>query len=237
MLLKFQIKTYFEQNNNLDTTINKYNKLINFAESNTHSITNFIQGLLWKEKIIPYQNKIVMPFFMYIDDVEHNNPLGFKSVCHSLSTVYYSFLLSEHISKLNNILLTALIKSRDVKTFGNDLCFKHIVNEVNSLGNDGITINTYSGPKHVYFILGLLLRDNLGINSLCEFSKSFSDNFYCKFCKAPKSIMQHLSKENDSLLRNCINYRDDLEKIILHKLVFIKIVFLIKIQHFMLQIT
>lgn len=92
------------------------------------------------------------------------------------------------------------------------MCFKHIVNEINSLGNDGITINTPSGPKHVYFILGLLLGDNLEINSLCEFSKSFSANFYCRFCKAHKSIMQNLSKENDSLLRNCINYREDLEK-------------------------
>jgi len=62
MPLKFQIKTYFEQNNNLNTAINKYNKLINYPESNTHSITNFIQGSLWKEKIIPYQNKTVMPF-------------------------------------------------------------------------------------------------------------------------------------------------------------------------------
>lgn len=49
MPLKFQIKTYFEQNNNLNTAINKYNKLINCPESNTCSITNFIQGLLWKE--------------------------------------------------------------------------------------------------------------------------------------------------------------------------------------------
>jgi len=212
MPFKFQIKTYFEQNNNLNTAINKYNKLISCPESNTCSITNFIQGSLWKEKTIPYKNKIVMPFFMYIDDVELNNPLGSKSMCHSLSAVYYSFPLSEHSSKLNNIFLTALIKSRDIKTFGNDLCFKQIVYEINSLGNDSITINTPTGPKLVHFILGLLVGDNLGINCLCKFSKSFSANFYCRFCKAPKSIMHNLSKENGSLLRNNINYTEDLEK-------------------------
>lgn len=85
---------------------------------------------------------------------------------------------------------------QNFKTFGNYLCFKHIVNEINSLGNDCITINTPSGPKHVYFILGLLLSDTLGINSLCECSKLFSANFYYRFCKAPKSIMHNLSKEN-----------------------------------------
>lgn len=59
-----------------------------------------------------------MSFFMYVDDVELNNPLGSKSMCHSLLAVYYSFPLSEHNSKLNNIFLTALIKSRDVKLLG-----------------------------------------------------------------------------------------------------------------------
>jgi len=37
MPIEFQIKTYFEQNNNSDTAINKYNKLINCHESNTHN--------------------------------------------------------------------------------------------------------------------------------------------------------------------------------------------------------
>jgi hypothetical protein len=104
-------------------------------------MSNFVQGSLWKEKVAAYQNKIAMPFFMYIDDVEINNPLGSKSICHSISAIYYSFPLNEQSSRLDNIFLMALIKSKDLKTFGNDLCFMKLVDEINSLENDGIIID------------------------------------------------------------------------------------------------
>ena len=44
------------------------------SDENCH-MTNFIQGSLWKEKIALYHNKIVVPFFMYIDDFEINRSL------------------------------------------------------------------------------------------------------------------------------------------------------------------
>lgn len=104
MPIKFQMKKYFELNNNLITVIKRYDDLIDHSVSNTNrSMSNFIQGSLWKEKITSFQNKIVIPFFMYIDDVEINNPLGSKSMCHSITAVYYSFPIVEQISKLHNI--------------------------------------------------------------------------------------------------------------------------------------
>lgn len=122
MPLKFQIQKYFEQNNNLDLALKRYNNLMNYSVSDENvTLSNFVQGSLWKEKILPFQNKLVLPFFMYIDDFEINNPLGSKSMCHSISAVYYSFPLNEHNSKLTHIFLAALIKSKDLKTFGNDL--------------------------------------------------------------------------------------------------------------------
>jgi len=64
MPLKFQFKKYFELNNNLNLAIKHYNYLINLPVLDDNCpITNFIQGSLWKKKIIPHQNKIVMPFF------------------------------------------------------------------------------------------------------------------------------------------------------------------------------
>lgn len=116
--IRFQIKKFFELNNNLDTALKLYNDLINCPVSEVNfSMSNFIQGSLWKEKISSYQGKIVMPFFLYIDDVEINNPLGSKSMCHSISAVYYSFPLDKQNSKLTNIFLAALLKSKDLKKF------------------------------------------------------------------------------------------------------------------------
>lgn len=63
MPLKFQFKSYFEQNNNLDLALTLYNNLISHPVTDENfSLSNFIQGSLWKEKIVPYQNKIVIPF-------------------------------------------------------------------------------------------------------------------------------------------------------------------------------
>lgn len=67
MPLKFQIKKYFEQNNNLDIILKHYDYLINSPISNeNYNLSNFVQESLWKEKILSFQNKLVMPFFIYI---------------------------------------------------------------------------------------------------------------------------------------------------------------------------
>lgn len=185
MPLQFQIKKYFEENNYLNIALNRYDNLMNSSLLNENSLlSNFVQGSLWKEKILSHQNKLVMPFFMYIDDFEINNPLGSKAMSHFISAVYYSFPLMDQSSKLVHIFLAALIKSKDLKTFGNDLCFKLLIENLNSLAEDGILINTPDGPKQIFFILGLIIGDNLGLNSKCDFSKSFSANYFCRFCKA-----------------------------------------------------
>lgn len=66
---------------------------------------------------------------------------------HSISAVYYSFPLIEQSSKLTHILLADILKSKDLKSFGNDLCFKKLIEDLNSLEEDGLIINTSDGPK------------------------------------------------------------------------------------------
>ncbi|KAL4131365.1 hypothetical protein QTP88_008688 [Uroleucon formosanum] len=56
---------------------------------------------------------------------------------------------------------------------------------------------------------GLFIGDNLGINAISEFSRSFSSNFFCRFCNAHKMATHKLCKENNSLLR--ITKNEDIE--------------------------
>jgi len=93
---------------------------------------------------------------MYIDDFELNNSLGSHASFHSLSEIYYSFPLSDQL-KLSNIHLAALIKTVDMKDFGNDLCLQKLIQELNILETNGIYINTQDGFKEVHFIIGLYL--------------------------------------------------------------------------------
>lgn len=164
-----------------------------------------------EKKITQFEGKIVFPYFIYIDDFEINNPLGSHATYQSIAAIYYSFPLVENNSKLSNIFLSALIKSADLKEFGNDPCLLQLINEFNFL-EEGLSISTEYGEFQVYFILGLVLGDNLGLNSILEFSKSFSSNYYCQFCKTHKSIAQKLCVENILCMRNNINYSDDVSK-------------------------
>ncbi|KAF0713177.1 C2H2-type domain-containing protein [Aphis craccivora] len=187
--------------------------LNNWLKNNELISNQFKQFTINNEiNIISHNGQTVYDKVSTKDDVEINNPLGSKSMCHSISAIYYSFSLNEQSSRLDNIFLAALIKSKDLKMFGNDLCFMKLVDEINSLENDGIMIDTPEGSKTVYFILGLLVGDNLGVNSICEFSKSFSANFFCRFCKAPKQLTHSLSHEDSTLLRNIDNYTEDVLK-------------------------
>lgn len=138
--------------------------------------------------------------------------MGSHSNYQSISAIYYSFPLIENNSKLSNILLAALIKSADLKEFGNDPCLSQLIDEINYLEKEGINIVTETGEFHVYFILGIILGDNLGLNSILEFGKSFSLNYYCRFCKSHKSIANTLSEESPSCMRNIINYNEDVAK-------------------------
>lgn len=204
--LKFQFKKIFEKDDNFENAMSKLNIL-----SHESSLEHFIQGKLWKQKLSTYTNKIVFPYFLYLDDFETNNPLGSHSGVQSMCGFYYSFPLLENSSKLDNIYVAAFIKSTYLKQFGNELSLKCLIDQLNSLAIDGIQIETKTGAYHVYFVLGLILGDNLGLNSILDFSKSFSANFFCRFCKVNKSDAQELTDENVCLLRNRNNYKQDVE--------------------------
>lgn len=148
-------------------------------------------------------------FLLYIDDLEINNPLGSHANYQSISAIYYNFPLNENNSLLSHIFLASLIKSKDFKEFGNDVCLKNLIDEINYLEKEGIQIKTKSGPFQIYFGLGLVLGDNLGVNTILEFSKSFSANYFCRFCKAHKSITQSMTTEDSTLMRTNENYDND----------------------------
>lgn len=62
----------------------------------------------------------------------------------------------------------------------------------------------------MHFILGLILGDNLGLNTMLDFSKSFSANYYCRFCKSSKSEALNLFVEKKQLMRTIENYAYDI---------------------------
>lgn len=203
--LRFQFKKQFEDKNLLNYYLNEYDSK---NCSNNNEISNFMDGKLWQKKIAPYPNEICVPYFMYIDDFGINNPLG--SHPQSISGIYFGFPWAANNSKLDNVFLAGFIKSLDFKNFGNDKCLQFLINEINEIEINGLEIKLNQSLIKVHFILGLLLGDNLGLNSVLDFSKSFSSNYFCRFCKADKLTTQKLSEENPQCLRTIENYEFDL---------------------------
>lgn len=206
MPLEFQFQKIFETNYFLSEVLCHMEEI-----KKNKKIVNFIQGDLWLQKSRMYPNKTLIPYFLYVDDFGINNPIGSKSTKHAMCNVYYSFpCIPGKSSKLNTVFLACSLKSSDVKKFGINECFLPMMNLLRKMELEGIRIKTSSGEETVHFVMGLILGDNLGLNTMLSFSKSFSASYYCRFCHMKKEEAQKCCSEVTSLLRNRINYRESL---------------------------
>lgn len=199
--LKFQFQKIFERDDLLLKTIKKMEEI----SKSSYNLNHFIQGQLWKEKSKNHlkSEKILIPFFLYIDDCEINNPLG--SHTGAITFLYYSFPVIEY----SPTDLACLFSGKDYKAFGNQNCLYRLIAEINSLEENGIAIQTTEGIKTVHFMLGLVLGDNLGLNTVLGFCSSFSANYFCRFCKSHKNCTHTLKIEDKNTLRNRENYAVD----------------------------
>lgn len=71
-------------------------------------------------------------------------------------------------------------------------------------------MGTYT--KFILFILVLILGDNLGLNGILSFNKSFSSNYFCRFCKVLKSESHTMCTDNIAIKRTRENYLQDVTK-------------------------
>lgn len=119
---------------------------------------------------------MLIPYILYVDDFEINNPLGSNSSKHSICNLYYSFpCLPMEESRLENIFYAAVTKSIDLKNYSNEICFEYLIEELKVLKLSGINFDCGNNLNiNVKFILGLVIGDNLGLNHFLNFSKSFS---------------------------------------------------------------
>lgn len=160
------------------------------------------------------ENIVVMPLFLYDDAVAHNNPLGSHKGIATCGAVYCSIpcLPPEMQSKIENIFLLALYYSLDRDTYGNKLIYAKVIEELQFLQNEGITIEFIGGSKRVFFIPVLILGDNLGLHEMLGFPKSFNSHYFCRFCLTKHSEINSTYCESDCTLRNVENYVKHLPK-------------------------
>lgn len=206
--LRCTLKLIFEMKNSFKTIIEYKNSV-----TNRQDISNFMQSKMWKQKNeAENENKIIFPLLIYFDDFETNNPLGSRAGIQKLGGVYAicPFLPPEFSSKLKHILLVSCFNSQDRQSFGNNVIFDPLINELKFLESEGIQI-TVEGMLHtIYFKLGLLLGDNLGLNSILGYTESFSATYCCRLCACSKDELHTMVVENNRLMRTIGSYDNDL---------------------------
>lgn len=158
-----------------------------------------------------FGNAIVLPMFIYFDDYGINNPLGSHSKSIFAGYYYFPTVPRYLTSKLNFIFNFVYINSADYKKFGNEVSLHHVVKHLENLENHGVTLNIGGSTRKVFFTLCAVLGDNLGLNSVLGFTKSFNSHSFCRSCRRKKVDTKKDCTEIEDALRNPINYAADLE--------------------------
>ncbi|KAK3931214.1 ATP synthase subunit delta [Frankliniella fusca] len=84
------------------------------------------------------------------------------------------------------------------------------IEEMNDLRANGITVVTEDGIFQIYFDIGLILGDNLGLHSILGLVECFTATFPCLYCKMSKVETESCCHEKCELIRNVDNYKNDL---------------------------
>lgn len=156
-----------------------------------------------------FDKKLVIPLFVFYDDFEVDKEIGSHSA--KLGAVYVKIacLPSEFQGSLDNIFLALLFNTSDRVNYGNKRTFRIFIKELNFLLNNDIEIIINNVTHTVYFVMALLIADNLAFHSMLGFSEGFTANFPCRICRAHKSIIHFQTEENSGLLRNKLQHDID----------------------------
>lgn len=178
---------------------------------NDKKLINVGYGSAWKIKTKLFSNKCIIPYLLYQDDFEVNNALCSKSGVNKTSAFYITFPLlnAEDMPKLNNILMCCLTKTYSLQ-YGSSYNFGPLCYVLKDLEEYGIEIETGLTKQRIYFILAALTCDNLSLNTVMGYTRSFSSNYFCRICKVQKGITKTQTSENKDLLRNEENYQIDI---------------------------
>lgn len=206
------LKLFFQIDGMLEATLNYIEEL---KTEPVEYVSNIINSVFWKSKLESLNftdEQIVFPILFFNDDFEPNNPLGSHAGVHKMGGNYYSVpvIPPDFHSKLENIFLAGFYYSSDKKQYSNnDKIFKVFVNEINDLTLNGVEVAKNGEIFKIYFVLALVVGDNLGVNSMLGFTEGFLANHFCRFCLVHKNECQHQSEESREFLRQIEDYERD----------------------------
>ena len=149
----------------------------------------------------------------FFDEFEVANALGTRAGIHKLGGVYWVIqnLPASLRSKLSQIFVVTLFHSEDVKTYGFEKILQPLVAELSHLETDGIAVSVKleSGQVEERIVKGSLSQicgDNLGMNQIFNMVASFTNTYFCRFCRIHSSEKNRCFREDPGQLRTVQTY-------------------------------
>nr|XP_047138936.1 uncharacterized protein LOC124814889 [Hydra vulgaris] len=158
--------------------------------------------------------------FLFFDDLETANSLGSHSTVHKIGALctILKCLKPLHNSKLENILLSAVIYSSDRIKYSNKNAFSIYIEKMTELETKGFTIKIDCNKFKIYVVLAQIIGDNLGLNGILGYVESFTATYPCRICKMKHKDFDSVFVESVELLRTreCYDYDDSLHNCFLN---------------------
>lgn len=205
--VEFQLRKFFESGDVFEKTL-EYIKTL----ENSDRIKNFINGNIWTNIKQKYPNETVLPINLYADEYEINDVLSSHNKKDVICGLYYSCLTipDEYRSRLCNIFVAGAIKKVAISEIGINELISEVIDRFKQLEEVGVRISVDGKNYFIRFALILCQGDNLGVHSLLMLSGGFNANFYCRFCRRAKNLLQKDTIEHVEWLRNEENYLEDI---------------------------
>ena len=218
--LEKSLKLFLEKPDILDSILEYKNEL----EENKTFLNNFVQGSLWQNFYLKQEalhkklgkidiSSITLPIIVYFDEFVAGNVLGPRAFATKFGAVYafIACLPPFLASKLSSIIFSTLFYSKDIEDCGYNNIFSKLVAELNKLSTKGILVSVGGVTKRIFFQCVMIIGDNLGLNTIFNFSGSFNQDNCCRMCRATLDKMREMLEEKVELMRNPLNYTQDFQ--------------------------
>jgi hypothetical protein len=174
----------------------------NYTGSKSDVMQDVCDGSYMKSHPLQLQGKPFLKLILSFDDVELQNPLRTSSN-HKLSMFYFSLanIPVEHRSKLHNIFLVGIARSKDLKRFGLGKMLSDFTTTVNSMREGGIEMQIQGSQHCIEGDLIFAICDSPAAAFLGGFKESSSFAWKgCRMCNADQnSIKLHFNADNFQL--------------------------------------
>lgn len=216
------LRDFFEFRDSLNT--DKYVK-------ECDPVNHFLESKFWRQKVEQIneldQKTLLLPFIIFSDDFEVNNPLGSHSNVQKLTGFYGSLacLPNELSSKLNEIIFVMIHYAQDSKSFENARMLSNLVEMCKKLFNDGVVVKNNPFFQKVRIVTVIFNGDNLGLQSLLGFM-GLNSSYPCRFCLIKSDDMKKntcLVADSRSLYPENLHDERIKEKSILNEIPFFSI--------------